>query len=63
MGTEAKVAVLPKCSFCGKTAQYDFKTQQGSWAYGCTADYQTYRLYQGLGTGMGQRLVLAKEGE
>jgi hypothetical protein len=60
MGTDVKVAKLPLCNFCQvKSAQYDFKTQMGPWAYGCEEDYQAFRLYQKLGTGMGQRLVLA----
>lgn len=57
-GTHAKVDKLPKCNFCDRDALYDFKTQQGPWAYGCRADYETYRLYLNLGTGMGQKLVL-----
>jgi hypothetical protein len=57
-GTIARVAQLPTCSFCGGEARFDFKTQQGPWAFGCTIDYERHRLYQGLGTGMGQRLVL-----
>jgi hypothetical protein len=63
MATKVKVSVLPQCNFCGGEARYDFKTQQGSWAYGCTIDYEAYRLYQDLGTGMGQELVLAKDGD
>lgn len=56
--TEARVARIPKCNFCGAEAQYDFKTVNGQWAYGCEEDYQAYRLYQILGTGMGQKLVV-----
>lgn len=58
--TTAKVARLPKCNFCDRDALYDFKTQQGSWAYGCQSDYEAYRLYLNLGTGMGQKLVVEK---
>jgi hypothetical protein len=55
----AKVHHLPKCSFCGRAAKYDFKTQQGQWAYGCQSDYEENRLYLNLGTGMGQELVVS----
>lgn len=60
MPTEVEVAHKPKCSFCGKLAEFDFKTQMGQWAYGCKEDYETYRLYENLGTGMGQRLIHIK---
>lgn len=56
--TEARVARIPKCNFCGADAEYDFKTVTGQWAFGCREDYEAYRLYANLGTGMGQRLVL-----
>lgn len=62
---EAKVHTMPPCDFvgedfvdCAGSDRYDFKTQVGSWANGCTAHYEYYRLYQDLGTGKGQRLVL-----
>lgn len=51
---------LPKCDFCDKEASYDCATSfGGSWAYCCEAHYQAYRLHATLGTGKGQRLVLA----
>jgi hypothetical protein len=56
--TEARVARIPKCSFCDQDALYDFKTVSGQWAYGCQVHYEGFRLYLNLGTGMGQRLVL-----
>jgi hypothetical protein len=56
--TEAKVSKLPNCSFCGRVAHYDFKTFSGSWAFGCRGCYVDYRLYDQLGLGMGQKLVL-----
>jgi len=58
--TEARVSEPKTCDFCGAEAEYDFKTQQGPWAYGCEEDYEAFRLYIKLGTGMGQRLVVVK---
>ena len=70
MATTAKVAKLPKCDLCiyvdglteaeAKDAEYDFKTQTGQWANGCKPHYESHRLYPHLGTGMGQRLVVAE---
>lgn len=62
---EVKMASLPLCDFCqieGKReeAQYDFRTQFSSWAYGCQRHYEQHRMHPELGTGKGQRLVLAK---
>lgn len=67
-GTVAKVVTLPPCDFCKmidivRKAEYDFKTQSGQWGYGCKTHYEQYRLYQGLGTGMGQKLELIGAGE
>ena len=56
--TEAHITTPKRCDFCGAEALYDFKTQMGPWANGCQEDYEAYRLYQNLGTGMGQKLIL-----
>ncbi len=63
-GTVAEVAVLPTCDFCTMVnehshveASFDGKTKQGPWANMCTVHYGLYGT--GLGTGKGQRLVLA----
>jgi hypothetical protein len=37
-------------------AEYDGKTTEGPWAYMCGAHYSKYGM--GLGTGVGQRLIL-----
>jgi hypothetical protein len=66
-GTEAEVAVMPDCDFCKmnphlaekpRKAEYDFRTKNGQWGYGCTAHYKLNRMHPDLGTGKGQRLVL-----
>jgi hypothetical protein len=64
-GTEVEVTQLPSCDFCKidehKTvpAKYDGKTVLGPWAYMCGAHYSKFGL--GLGTGVGQRLILVKK--
>jgi hypothetical protein len=67
-GTIAYVTGLPTCQICKflpddvdsaeppRTAEYDFKTQEGPWAYGCEPHYKALRLYSELGTGKGQKL-------
>lgn len=66
MTTEVKMTTLPDCDFCKvsrrrvEKAEYDFKTNRGPWAYGCEVHYQLNRLYADLGTGKGQKLVLAQ---
>lgn len=75
MSDRVTVAVLPDCDFCkfgrlgaGRPvdrpkitpAAYDGKTNQaglGVWAFMCEEHFETYGV--GLGTGLGQRLVLA----
>lgn len=55
--TQVKVAVLPKCDFCGKDAKYDGKLNFGSsWAYMCEEDFKIHGI--GLGLGRGQELIL-----
>jgi hypothetical protein len=63
MATSVTVRVLPKCDVCqqnGMTvdAAYDAKTVFGPWANLCAKDFMSYGV--GLGTGLGQKLVLAK---
>lgn len=59
--TVAVVEHLPKCSFCDKTASYDFKTNiTGQWAYGCYDHWRVYRMFDTLGVGKGQMLQLQK---
>lgn len=61
MTKTAIIARLPRCDFCRTItlARYDFKTTDGRWANGCEAHYRIHRAYRELGTGKGQRLVLA----
>jgi hypothetical protein len=64
MGTTVVVPELPKCNFCeeqgrAREAHYDGKTVLGPWAYMCNEHYISYGL--GLGTGIGQRLILEEK--
>lgn len=65
MGTTVTVSALPDCAFCPigdkRPAEYDFKTLDGRWGYGCREHYILRRLFDKLGTGKGQRLVLAED--
>lgn len=54
---------LPKCSFCASKARFDFKASWGQWSYGCTDHYVFHRMYESLGVGKGQRLILKEEQE
>lgn len=73
MSAVAYVAVLPGCDICPLDsvnrnnpplpAMYDFKTQDGRWANGCEAHYQAFRLYDTLGTGKGQKLIVGEKPE
>lgn len=61
--TEAYVATLPKCDFCkgngiDKDAEYDGKTIHGPWANMCESHFEDYG--RGLGTGVGQRLIVGE---
>lgn len=58
MSTQVEVSKLPKCDVCGGTAHYDAKTTQGAWGYLCEEHFATMGV--GLGTGRGQRLVVAR---
>lgn len=50
---------MPKCDICGAEAAYDGKTTMGPWAYMCGEDFKWHGV--GLGTGLGQRLVLVPD--
>lgn len=64
MSTQVTVPELPPCDFCKeqgvtKDAHYDGNTTIGQWAFMCNAHYSVYGM--GLGTGVGQRLILESE--
>jgi hypothetical protein len=64
MATEVKVSKLPPCDIClhvqkvqdPPLAGYDGATKEGPWAYMCEGCFGKHGI--GLGTGVGQRLVL-----
>lgn len=58
MGTEVHVSALPKCDVHHgeHDAQYDARTVQGPWANMCEQAFK--QVGRGLGTGLGQRLIL-----
>lgn len=60
MASSTIVASLPDCDFCkdGTPAQYDAKTVIGPWAYMCSPHFDVMSVGV-LGTGFGQRLVVA----
>ena len=63
-GEEVVVAKLPLCDFCksagkARDARYDAVVYGAGWAYMCQSHYEIHGI--GLGTGVGQKLVL--EGE
>jgi hypothetical protein len=64
--TEAKVLALPPCDFCvdETPAQYDAKTQFGSWANMCERHMIHYHPGgpENLGMGIGQKLVVVDAG-
>lgn len=64
MSSSVIVKALPGCDICRsegvtKSAKYDGKTIMGPWANMCLTHFKGYGV--GLGTGRGQRLVLAGE--
>lgn len=68
MGTQVTVTNLPSCDFHdGKhDAEYDFKTDprgpgRGQWGNGCQQAFDDFGIK--LGTGYGQKLIVAKDGE
>lgn len=68
MSSSVTVSVLPGCDICkyvgppprkpAQIAAYDGKTTEGPWANMCEFHFKKYGV--GLGTGKGQRLVLAE---
>ena len=54
--TEVKMIEIPKCDICGEDAEYDGKTTMGPWSFMCQDDFECFGV--GLGTGLGQRIVL-----
>jgi hypothetical protein len=62
MSTTVQMAELPACSFCPETAAYDGATRMGPWAYMCPRHFALVGLGH-LGTGVGQRLTLARDAE
>lgn len=70
-GTVAKVAMLPKCDFHpihfpdrpAPDAQYDFRSKDGRWGYGCVVCWRRFRMHETLGTGKGQKLELYEAGK
>jgi hypothetical protein len=65
-GTEARVDALPWCDLCKygigcrkveTIALYDARTSNGQWGFLCQTHYESENCR--LGTGFGQRLVVA----
>lgn len=56
MSDKVKVKRIPNCDICGEKARFDAKTKNGPWGYLCAECFSTYGI--GLGTGLGQELVL-----
>lgn len=54
--TVSYVESLPKCNFCARKAEYDARTNFGSWAYMCRYHFNIYGI--GLGLGKGQELIV-----
>lgn len=54
--TKVTVTKFPKCDCCCNPAKYDAKTKGGPWGYFCTIHFNMF--CNGLGTGIGQELVL-----
>ena len=57
--TEIVVSTLPQCDFCDNLARYDGETDMGLWGYMCEEHYKQHG--QGLGLGVGQKLLLLSE--
>ena len=62
MSEQVEVTKLPRCDFCGdkpvrRLAKYDARTLGGQWGNMCQEHFDQYGI--GLGTGKGQRLILA----
>jgi hypothetical protein len=64
MSDKAYVASLPECDLCRENgssvpANYDGKTPSGPWAFMCDDHFAL--LGRGLGTGLGQRLIVGEK--
>lgn len=67
MSTEVTVAVIPNCDICSNNpAIVDAKSRNGQWGYMCASCWPHASAYPvgpnnepALGTGIGQRLILA----
>lgn len=46
--------------FVIQPAEYDFKTVEGPWAFGCKEHFNIHCKYDSLGLGKGQKLELLK---
>lgn len=61
MSESVRIAAIPDCDFCKPDAitpaAVEGKTILGPWAYMCQRHFSAYGT--GLGTGKGQRLILA----
>ena len=58
MSEQVEVTELPKCDFCSFNARFDGRTTMGTaWANMCRIHFAQVGI--GLGTGKGQRLILA----
>jgi len=53
--TKVLVSEKPKCDFCNKAAEYDFKMQIGTWAHGCEKHFKEFGIK--LCLGYGQKLI------
>lgn len=65
-GKQTIVQRIPDCDFCKQVntvdpceAEVDGKTLAGPWAFMCDLHFAIHGV--GLGTGLGQRLILRKE--
>lgn len=63
MSDQVIVSTIPTCDLCKQrgateSAVIDGKTVYGPWANMCQSDFDMFGI--GLGTGLGQRLVLAE---
>lgn len=63
MSDQVTVQSLPQCDMCGdgSAAEFDGATAFGPWANMCNRHFGQFGV--GLGTGRGQRLVLATNRE
>lgn len=66
MAKQVVVSELPQCDFCEEPARYDSQVRAfggPTWANTCPHHWRVKAAQPGkLGTGIGQRLVLAHEG-